>query len=40
MVVGVELRGGNLHACAEGDTGAASLIAGMQLEFAEDNAGG
>src|SRR5580704_8964804 len=38
VVVGVKLGGGNLHACTESDTEAAFLVAGMQLDFAEDNA--
>ena len=40
MVVGVELRGGYLHACSDSDAGAASFFAGMQLELAEDDARG
>src|SRR5579859_7380537 len=38
VVVGVELRGGNLHTCAKGNTEAAFLFAGMHLDFAEDDA--
>jgi hypothetical protein len=37
MVVGMELRCGNLHACTERDASAAFLIIGMKLELAEDN---
>ena len=40
MVIGVELRGRNLHGCAERNAGAAGLIAGTKLEFAEENPGG
>ena len=39
MVVGVEMAGGNLHASAEGQAGAGLFVAGVQSQFADEDAG-